>query len=105
MTKDAAEVFSLDKFHGNELRSPGFAEVENSHYVFVSYIAGENQFLLEPLQDARIRSQFRPDHLERNGAVEFLVACLVNRTHAALPQDLQNLIASADQRSGSEYRA
>src|SRR5512132_2102877 len=102
VTKNAAQIFALNELHGDDLRSLGFSEIKNSHHVFVSYVAGENEFLLEPLQDARIRSQFGPDDLQRNRAVEFLIAGLVNRAHTTLSENFQNLVASTQQSSWGE---
>ena len=39
MTKHATEVFSLHELHGDELRAFSFTQVENSHYVLVSYVS------------------------------------------------------------------
>src|SRR5208282_6556852 len=46
-------------------------------------------------QDRWVRSQFRPDDLQCDEAIEFAVPGLVNRAHAAFTDGLQDLVASA----------
>ena len=56
-------------------------------------VAGENELLLEALQNRGISRQFGTDNLERDQAVEFAVAGLVDGAHAALPEHAQNFVA------------
>ena len=57
----------------------------------------ENQLLLEPLEHAGMAGQLRPDHLQRNQAIQFLVACLVDRSHSAFAQQFENLVTAGEQ--------
>ena len=82
------EVPALHEVHGDELDSVGLSEIINANDVFMRDLAGENQFLLEAAEDFRIFREFRADELERNNAVEFLVARLVYCAHAALSEQL-----------------
>ena len=73
------------------------AQIENADDVFVRNIASENQLLFEALQNCRISSQLRPDHLERDQPVKFAVASLIDRAHSALAKHSQDFIAPAKQ--------
>ena len=56
----------------------------------------ENQLLFEPLENARMSSQLRPDHLQRNQAIDLLVSCFVDRPHPAFAKQFENLVTIGD---------
>src|ERR1051326_1358489 len=60
-------------------------------------LACENQFLLEPLQSFRITRQLGPDYLHSQQPVQLDIAGLKDRTHSALTQRLQDLVAPGQQ--------
>ena len=95
LRQQGAQVRAHQVLHGDELDAVGFADVENANDVAVGDLASGQQLLLEPRQDLGIARQVGPDHLQRDGAIEFAVLRLVNRAHAAQPQHLQDLVAAA----------
>ena len=60
----AVQVLALDILHGDELDSSGFTQIENTNHVPLRNLAGENQLLLEALDDGRIAGQVGADDLE-----------------------------------------
>ena len=94
--QERAQVLAVDVFHTDEADAIGLAQVVDADHVLVRNVARENQLLLEALQNRGIGRQFGTDHLKRDQAVEFAVARLVDRAHAALPQHTQNLVTSTE---------
>lgn len=70
-------------------------EIENANDVPMRDLPREDQLLFEALQDLRIARQLGAYDLDGNQAVEFLASCPINRAHAALAKQLQNLVAVA----------
>ena len=95
----AAQVLTLDILHGDELHAVGLAQVVNPDHILVRDLRGQKQFLLEAVDDGLASCQIRPDHFQRHHAIQFAVARLVNRAHAAFAEDLQNLVALPQQRA------
>ena len=89
---EGQQVLALDVLHGDELHSVGFTQVVNADDVAVRHLMSQQQFLLEAIDDGLVASQIGPDYLQRNGAVQFEVGRLINRAHAALPENLDDLI-------------
>src|ERR1700730_9496981 len=89
------QVPAIDEIHADEFRVPSKTEVENTNNVLMSDLAGKNQFLLEALQDVLIACKFGANDLQRHHAIEFPVACLIHRAHAALAQQGHDLVAVA----------
>ena len=86
------EVLALQVLHRDELRFPGFANIENADYVAVRHLAREDQLLLKTLQNLRVIGQFRLDYFERNFSPQFDVSSLVYGAHAAFAEQFQKLI-------------
>jgi hypothetical protein len=59
----------------------------------VSHLAGEDEFLLESLENFRTGGQLGPDYLRGYDPVQFDVSSLINGAHAAFTQDLDDLVA------------
>src|SRR5581483_6254472 len=87
-----AQVFALHKLHGDELDAVRFTQVVNADDVAVGHFAGEQQLLLETIDDGFIFRQFGTDDFEGYGPVQFAVDGLVNRSHPALSQQGDDLI-------------
>src|SRR5581483_9881202 len=98
-----AQILSLDVLHGDELQAVGFAQVVNANDILMGYMASEDEFLLESLQDARIAGQFRPDHFQCDDTFEFEVPGLVDRTHPAFPQHADDSVAVSDHGTRQKY--
>ena len=58
ISHERVEVAALHELHGDEVHAVGLAQVENPDYVFVSDLARENEFLLEPGQHFAAARQF-----------------------------------------------
>src|SRR5260370_35156402 len=89
------QVPAIDEIHADEFRVPGKTEVKNTNNVLMSDFAGENQLLLEALQDVLIARKFGANDLQRHHAIEFPVACIIHRAHAALAQQGYDLVSAA----------
>lgn len=62
----------------------------------------ENQFLLEAGENVGLAGQLRADHLQRNQAIEFLVARLVDRPHSTFAEQFQDFVTAGDEVAGLE---
>ena len=102
LPQQAAQVLPLDKVHADELDPLRFSQVENADHVLVRHLPRQDQLLLEAPQHLLLIGQLRTDHLERHDAVELAVARLVDRSHAALAQQLQDFVAPAQHAPGHE---
>ena len=99
-----AQVLTLDVLHGDELHAIPFTEVVNANDVAMGDPLGQPQFLLEAVNDRGILRQVGTNHLQRDHAIEFQIARLVDRAHAALPQRLQDLVPPRQDRSMFQFR-
>src|SRR5262249_61229951 len=86
--------------HGDELYLIPLAEVVDADNVWMRSALRESQFLLEALDDGRMLGEVRANYFESDEAIEFQIASLVDGSHAALPECLQNFVASRQNRSG-----
>src|SRR5206468_12356559 len=64
----------------------------------------EEDLALEALEDLRARRHIRADDLQRDQSAELSILRLVHRPHAALPEDRQDLVACAEERSRRQMR-
>ncbi len=96
IAQQRAQILAVYVFHADEADAVGLTQVVNADHVLVGDVAGENELLLEALQNRGIGRQFGTDDLERDQAVEFAVAGLVHRAHAALPEHAQDFVASTE---------
>src|ERR1700757_1348407 len=104
LSQDLIEALALDVLHRDETDPTGLTKVEDANYVSICNLAGEDQFLLEPLKDFGIAGEFGPDHLEGDNAAQFEVFRFVDGTHAAFAESLQDLIAASDDCPGLKQR-
>ena len=102
LAQQHAQVLAIHVFHGDEANAVGFTKIVDADHVLVSDVAGENQFLFEARQNARICGEFGTDDFESDDAVQFAVARLVHRAHAALSEHTENLVALAENETGLE---
>ncbi len=96
------QIIAFHVLHGDEPRALRLAEVVNPHHVLVGHVPRQNQFLLEALQNAGISRKLGTNHLQRDDAIQFLIACLVDGTHAALAQRFQNAVTPGEDRPGAK---
>jgi hypothetical protein len=61
--QDVNERFAVDVLHGDELDALGFAKVKDPNHIAVSHLPGEDQFLLESLDQGWITGIFLSDRL------------------------------------------
>jgi hypothetical protein len=94
--EESLKVLPLDELHRDKPGVIGLADVEDPHHVPVGHLSGENDLLLEALQDIRVVSQVRPDDLEGHHAVELQISRSVHRPHAAEADQLFDPIAIAE---------
>ena len=97
--QEALEVRPLDVVHRDETDLAGLPEVVDPQDVLVGHLAGEQDLALEAFQDLRPRRHLRPDDLERHEAPELAIPRLVDRPHAALTEDRQDLVARSKKSS------
>ena len=95
--QDRRQLLALEERHRDVLDAAHVAHVVHPHDVLVRDPAGEQQLLLEPaLEHARrlgIRGHLRANRLQGDDNLEDLVPGLVDRTHAAGAEQLENLVA------------
>ena len=99
-----AQVFALDELHGDELNAVGVAKVIDADDVFVRDLMGKEKLLLEAGDNRGIGRKLTPNEFQGDEAVEFAVAGLVDRAHAAFAQQLQDLVATGHDITGIEQR-
>ena len=102
LPQQAAQVLAFDKVHADELDPLRFSQIENADHVLVRHLARQDQLLLEAPQHLLLIGQLRTDHLERHDAIQLAVARLVDRSHAALAQQLEDFVAPAQHAPGHE---
>ena len=81
--------------HRDELQAAAFAEIVNTKDIGVRNPAGELQLLLEPLQSERILGDIQAEDLQRDGAVEFLVAGFIDFAHPSNAEKGFDLVTRA----------
>ena len=81
-------------------------EVVNSHHVLVGDFASQQQFAFEArrhfLGQRRV-GDLGTDHLESNGNAELLVPGLVDGSHAADAENVQDLVATPERLADGEW--
>src|SRR5579864_5557561 len=100
LLQDLMEGLSLHKLHRDVSNPARFAQIKNANYIPIRDLPSQDEFLLEALKNFRVAGQFRPDNFDSNYAVEFEVLRLVNRTHTAFAENLQNLVAVSNDGAG-----
>jgi hypothetical protein len=60
---------------------------------------GEAEFLLEAIDNRGVASQFRPDDLKRNQAIQLAILRFVDRAHTAGTEDGEDFVAAGEDRS------
>jgi len=91
--EDLVKALAFDVLHSDELDSVGFSQVKDADHIAIGDLASEDQFLLESLENVRIRGQLGTDYLQGYNPVQFGVPRLIDRAHATLTQDLDDLVA------------
>jgi len=96
--------YTFQKFHGDERMAVLLADVMNGANVGVIQRGRSLRFALKARQCVRIARNFRREKLERHETVQACVLGLVNHTHSATSELLQNAIMGdslADERARS----
>ena len=101
---EGAQVLPGDELHGDKLHPFAFAQVVNANHVLMRNLMRQAQFLLEALNDCRVASQIWADHFQRDGTIELPVRSFVNRAHAALAKQLDDLVPLPEQYTGLQNR-
>jgi hypothetical protein len=101
---EGEQVLALDVLHGDELHPVRFAQVVNADHIPMRYLMRQQQLLLEAIDNALVARQVGPDDFDRNRAVQFAVGRLINRTHATLPENLDDLVALGEEHARFQSR-
>ena len=106
LAQQRRQVRPLDVRHRDVLDAVDLAEVVNADDVLVGDLTRQEQFLLEApldiLRRGRVPSHFRPDHLEGDRDLQFLVIGLIHSAHAADAELTQDVIARPELLAGVE---
>ena len=98
--QDAGKIRALDVRHRDVLDAVDLADVVDADDVPVRDLAGEQQLALEPpldlLRGGRVRHGLRADDLDRDRDFQLLVPRLVDRSHAAGPEQADDVVAAAE---------
>ena len=98
--QDGRQIRSVHVRHRDVGDAVDLAQIVNADDVAMRDLPGEQQFALEALLERlrlfRIRSRFWSDHLDGNRHLERLVPGLVDRAHAALAEDTNDVIPRAE---------
>src|SRR5208282_4779903 len=94
--QNALQIFTIDVLHRDEFHAVGIAQVINTYHVLVRDLPGDNQFLLESLENLRTPSQFRTDYYESDQAIDLRVARRVDSAHAPFAKHFHDVAAAAE---------
>src|SRR5258708_1464566 len=86
LTQERAKIATLHELHRDELDTLRLPQVENPNDIFVRYLARQDQFLFEAAQNFGLVRELRANDLQRDHAIHFAVASLVDRSHTAFAQ-------------------
>jgi len=95
LVENAPKILPLDILHGDELDPIDFSEVMDPYDVLVGNLTRENEFLLEPFDDVIVAGQIRTNDFQSHQLAHLSVSSLVDLSHAALSEELQDLVALA----------
>ena len=101
---EGAQVFTLDVLHSDELHALGFAQVVDADDVAVRDLRGEDQLLLEALDDCGVSGVFAADRLEGDGAVQLDVPGFVDGAHAAFAEQRDDFVALSEEKARLKNR-
>src|ERR1700722_10170661 len=104
LMEDVGEIFALNILHGDELYPLSLAEVVNTDDVAVGNLSGEDQFLLEAVEDSAVAGQVGANHFKRDHAPELDIPGFVNGAHATFAEQAQPSVAVGQQVAGSQIR-
>ena len=93
LREEGLQIPAFHVVHGDELDVARRADVEDADDVAVGDETGQDQFLLEALQNVGIVGQFAADDFQGDDAVQLAVHGLVDRAHAAFAEHLQDFVA------------
>src|SRR5713226_4450843 len=91
-----AQISPFHVLHGDVSDSACLSEIVNADNVAVGHIPRQDEFLLETSQDFRMTGEVGTNHLQRNRALQFDVARLVDGPHPALTEQLKDFVAVAE---------
>src|SRR2546426_7595994 len=90
-----AQVFALDKFHGDELQAIRFRQVVNADNVPMRHLTRENQLLLETFDNGGAVWPNRAGHLWWPALLFFTVFCPVDGPPTPPTKEVKKLINPA----------
>ena len=91
-----ANIASFDILHGDKFHTIDFRQVVDANHVSVGHLPRRQQFLLESRKNHRVRRHLGSNQLQRDKMFHFPVERLVNRAHASLAEQGQNLKSPAE---------
>jgi hypothetical protein len=65
-------------------------------------LSGDNELLLESVENFRALGEFRPDHLHGDETLQFQVANLVDGAHSAFAELLQDFVTVREHASNAK---
>ena len=95
----------MDERHRDVLDAVDLAEIVDADDVFVRDLTGEQQFLLEAFfgfSRSAAATRVGANHFQRDGDAELRVPCLVDRSHAADAEHLDDVVSRAERLSNLE---
>ena len=96
LAQDRGEVLALDELHDDVRARRVFAEVEHGDDVRVAERRRGPRLVAEAREEVGVLAELGPQELDRHVALELRVARPVDRGHAALAEQLEQAVASAE---------
>src|SRR5512143_2189669 len=96
------QVLSRYELHGDEGRALGLPQVEHPADVPVTDPAGQLQLVREALDGLTVQGDLGPQQFEGDLLLDVGVEDLVDPTHAAVAEFLDDLVAAGEGRSGGQ---
>ena len=94
---EGTQVFTLDVLHRDELHALRFAQVIDADDIPMSDLRGEDQLLLEALDDGGVSGVFAANRLQGDGAVQLDVPGFVDGPHAAFAEQRDDFVSLPQQ--------
>src|SRR5207245_5741869 len=95
---DRGEVLAVDELHHDERTGLVLAVVIDRDDVRVVQRRGGLGLVPEPRSEVGIAAVLRPQELDRDVAIQLAIVSAVDPGHAALPEELHELVAAAEDR-------
>jgi hypothetical protein len=79
-----------------------FSQIEHLADVLMTDLPGELELVREPLEGLFVQAGFGPDELQGDLLAYFRILDFIDPAHAAMPQLLDDLVATSEGRAGGE---